>query len=465
MSQEAVANFHNTIPDREWIAFCTQYSPIQSPLSYTLPVNIIGRKDELYWSIRSIKRKTAYGVSHESVQMVYAKRVDPAHCGHNVFLLAWPRSISERRKIMTRYFPIVLLIVALFLPAANFPTGTATERQAVSYRQGGEELNGYLAYDRSIQGPRPAVLVVHEWWGLNDYIRRRVNQLAGLGYIAFAADIYGNGFVTKDPQEAGKYAGKFRNNREFLRNRATAGLKVLLEQPQADRQRVAAIGYCFGGTTVLELARSGAPVLGVVSFHGGLDTPNPGEAEKIKGKILALHGADDPYVPPAQVAAFQAEMRKAKVDWQMVLYGGAVHSFTNPDSGSDPSKGMAYNEKADLRSWEQMKIFFAELFRPVPATPATAAASNRHESINLRAVAVSESQIALTWTIPNGVVKYRIYRGGSLLTTTGRISEYDAGLKANTRYCYRVSALDGQGGEFSESDEVCATTLMTEAAE
>jgi dienelactone hydrolase len=178
-----------------------------------------------------------------------------------------------------------------------------------------------------------------------------------------AADIYGNGFVTKDPQEAGKFAGRFWGDRQLLRDRAIAGLQVLMGQPFADKKRVAAIGYCFGGTTGLELARSGAAVSGVVSFHGGLDTPNPGDAKNIKGKLLVLHGADDTFVPPPQVSAFQEEMRKANVDWQMVSYGGAVHSFTNPDAGSDPSRGAAYNEKADKRSWEHMKVFFAELFK------------------------------------------------------------------------------------------------------
>ena len=264
---------------------------------------------------------------------------------------------------MKKFLSVIIFAIAISIPAGVTLAGADLYTQTVSYRQGGEELKGYLAYDQAIAGPRPAILVVHEWWGLNDYIKRRVNQLADLGYIAFAADIYGNGFVTKDPQEAGKFAGRFRGDRQLLRDRAIAGLQVLMEQPLADKKRVAAIGYCFGGTTVLELARSGAPILGIVSFHGGLDTPNTDDAKSIKGKVLALHGADDTFVPPPQVSAFQEEMRKANVDWQMVFYGGAVHSFTNPDSGSDPSRGMAYNERADKRSWEHMKLFFAELFK------------------------------------------------------------------------------------------------------
>lgn len=244
------------------------------------------------------------------------------------------------------------------------PAWGAVRTEAVNYKQGDTKLVGYLAYDDTLKSARPAVLVVHEWWGLNDYVKRRTEQLAALGYIAFAADIYGNGIVARDPQEAGALAGKFKGgDRKLLRERAIAALQVLRVHPLTDKQRMAAIGYCFGGTTVLELARSGTALAGVVSFHGGLDAPNPDDAMNIKSKVLVPHGADDPNVPVSQVLAFQEEMRKAKVDWQMVSYGGAVHSFTNPASGSDPSRGVAYNEKADKRSWEHMKVFFAEIFK------------------------------------------------------------------------------------------------------
>jgi dienelactone hydrolase len=148
-----------------------------------------------------------------------------------------------------------------------------------------------------------------------------------------------------------------------MRARARAGLEVLLKQPQVDPQRVAAIGYCFGGTTVLELARDGTDIAGVVSFHGGLSTPTPDDAKNIKAKVLALHGADDPFVKPEEVAAFEEEMRKGGVDWELVKYGDAVHSFTNPQAGTDKSRGAAYNEKADRRSWEAMKTFFNEIFK------------------------------------------------------------------------------------------------------
>ena len=234
--------------------------------------------------------------------------------------------------------------------------------KTVEYRQGDAVLEGYLAYDDADTGKRPGVLVVHEWTGLGSYIKKRVDQLARLGYVALGADIYGKGIRPGTPEAAGREAGKYRSDRKLLRARAQAGLAELRRQPLVDPVRLAAIGYCFGGTTILELARSGADLSGAVSFHGGLDTPTTEDSKNIRAKVLALHGADDPYVPPQQVAAFQDEMRKGGVDWQMVIYGGAVHSFTNPDSGNNPSQGVAYNEKADRRSWEAMKAFFTEIF-------------------------------------------------------------------------------------------------------
>jgi len=235
--------------------------------------------------------------------------------------------------------------------------------KTVEYRQGDTVLEGYLAYNDSIKGKRPGVLVIHEWTGLGAYERKRADQLAKLGYVAFAADIYGKGVRPAGPEPAAKEAAKYRgSDRSLIRARGAAGLGKLASLPQVDPERLAVIGYCFGGTAALELARSGAKLRGTVSFHGGLNTPDPTDAKNIRGKVLVLHGADDPNVKPAEVDAFQKEMRQAKVDWQMVYYGGAVHSFSNPKSGNDPSKGAAYDEKADRRSWEAMKQFFAEIF-------------------------------------------------------------------------------------------------------
>jgi dienelactone hydrolase len=241
--------------------------------------------------------------------------------------------------------------------------GASVVGTKVEYRQGDVVLEGYLAYDDTSKAVRPGVLVVHEWYGLNDYAMKRADQVAQLGYVAFALDMYGKGVRASTPQEAGALAGKYKADRPLMRARAGAGLDFLKKQALVDPKRVAALGYCFGGTTVLELARSGAEVLGVVSFHGGLDNPDPQPASNIRAKVLVLHGADDPLVPAKDIAALQEELRRAGADWQMVYYGDAVHSFTNPQSGSDAGKGVAYNERADHRSWMAMKTFFDEIFK------------------------------------------------------------------------------------------------------
>ena len=178
------------------------------------------------------------------------------------------------------------------------------------------------------------MLVVHQWKGLGDYEKKRAEMLAQLGYNVFAADIYGKGIRPQTPQEAAAEAGKYKNDRALLRARVRAGLDVLMNHELTDPKRVVAIGYCFGGTTVLELARSGAEISGVVSFHGGLSTPNPSDAKNIKAKVLALHGADDPNVPPKEVAGFEEEMHQGEVDWQLIAYGGAVHAFTDWNAGT-----------------------------------------------------------------------------------------------------------------------------------
>lgn len=233
----------------------------------------------------------------------------------------------------------------------------------VEYKQGDTVLEGFSVFDDAIQGKRPAVLVVHQWKGLGDYEKKRAEMLAKMGYNVFAVDIYGKGIRPNNPKDAGAEAAKYKEDRALLRARVLAGLDVLKNHRLTDPQKIAAIGYCFGGTTVLELARGGADISGVVSFHGGLSSPSPADAKNIRCKVLALHGADDPFVPQKEVEAFQEEMRQAKVDWQMTAYGGAVHAFTDWTAGNDNSKGAAYNEKADKHSWEAMKQFFGELFR------------------------------------------------------------------------------------------------------
>lgn len=231
----------------------------------------------------------------------------------------------------------------------------------VEYRHGETVLEGYLAWDTAVEGRRPGVIVVHEWKGLNEYAKGRADRLAKLGYAAFAIDMYGKGVRAKTHEEAGRLSGVYRKDRALMRDRAKSALDFFRKRPEVDRGKIAAIGYCFGGTTVLEMARAGMDVTGVASFHGGLDTPNPEETRGVKARILVLHGADDSFVNAA-VPAFQEEMRASGADWQMILYGGAVHSFTVPDAGDDPSKGAAYNADADRRSWGAMKDFLAECF-------------------------------------------------------------------------------------------------------
>jgi dienelactone hydrolase len=237
----------------------------------------------------------------------------------------------------------------------------AIKTETVTYKDGKTELKGYLAYDDAAQGKRAGVLVVPEWTGLNDYAKKRAEQLAGLGYVAFAIDMYGKGQVAKDSEEASKLAGTYKADRPLMRTRAMAGLNTLLKNEKVDPARVAAIGYCFGGTVTLELARAGAPLKGVVCFHGGLDTPKPEETKSIGPKVLVMQGADDPYAKFSDMGAFKDEMTKAGADYQIVVFSGAVHGFTNPANGNDNSKGMAYNGAADRRSWNIMRIFFNEI--------------------------------------------------------------------------------------------------------
>jgi dienelactone hydrolase len=245
---------------------------------------------------------------------------------------------------------------------AGAVASAAIKTEVVEYKDGDTVLEGFVAYDDAKSGSRPGVLVIHDWTGLQDYTKRRATMLAELGYVAFAADIYGKGVRPTDPAECAKQAGTYKGDLPLLRKRVTLGYDQLLKRQEVDAQKTAAIGYCFGGTTVLELARSGSPVAGVVSFHGGLGTTLPAAEGGVKAKVLACHGADDPYVKPPEQAAFKEEMTKAKVNYDFISYPDSVHSFTKPEAGNDKSKGQAYNEAADKKSWEDMKAFFIKIF-------------------------------------------------------------------------------------------------------
>lgn len=235
--------------------------------------------------------------------------------------------------------------------------------QSIEYQDGDVTLRGFLAFDDQMAQKRPGVLVMPEAFGLGSHAKERTARLAALGYVALAGDPYGNGLEVKDLQEAIKLASALRADPAKFRQRVRVALDKLASLPQVDGGRLAAIGYCMGGSFVLELARDGAPLKGVVSFHGALETQRPAVAGQVRAKILVCHGAEDPFVPPAQVNAFAEEMTKAGVDWQIISYGGTVHSFTNPDAGSAGTPGLAYNKLSDERSWKAMRMFFDEIFQ------------------------------------------------------------------------------------------------------
>jgi dienelactone hydrolase len=262
---------------------------------------------------------------------------------------------EENMKLRVLYMVLVVLMLGSVAHAK-----VVTQR--VPYQHENVALEGYLAYDDSIQGKRAGVLVVHEWWGLNDYARKRAEQLAGLGYVAFALDMYGKGKVTTHPQEAGEWSEQIASNVELWGQRALAGLKVLENDPRVDPNRMAAIGYCFGGSTVQQLAYLGVPLKGVVSFHGSLLAPTEEQAKKVKAKILICHGAADPLTPPKEIPKYITAMEKSGLDWQMIIFGGAKHSFTNPDADKMGMDALRYSKSADKRSWMYMKDFFKEIF-------------------------------------------------------------------------------------------------------
>jgi len=236
----------------------------------------------------------------------------------------------------------------------------------VEYSVQGVVLKGYLAYDNSITGKRPGILVVHEWWGLNSYARKRARMLAGLGYTALAVDMYGEGKQAMHPDDAGKFSSELMKNFEVAKTRFLASEDFLKKQPTVDPKKIGAIGYCFGGGIVLNMARQGADIAGVASFHGNLTAIKPAEPGMVKAKIRVYTGADDKFIPAETVASFKKEMTDAKADFKVIVYPGAIHSFTNPDAtklGKKYNLPLAYNAKADKESWEDMKTFFKMIFQ------------------------------------------------------------------------------------------------------
>jgi dienelactone hydrolase len=260
---------------------------------------------------------------------------------------------------------VVMLAGILMVSLVASLSHAVVQGKEVDYSAEGVTLKGYLAYDDAVEGKRPGVLVVHEWWGHNEYARERARMLAELGYTALAVDMYGDGKQADHPDDAGKFAGEVSQNMPVAKARFMAALDFLKGQETVDAQKIAAIGYCFGGGVVLNMARMGVDLKGVVSFHGSLGTENPAQPGTVKARVLVCHGAVDSFVTVQQIEDFKKEMESAGADYRFIAYEGAVHSFTNPDAdryAREFGLGVGYNATADQRSWADMQSFLKEVF-------------------------------------------------------------------------------------------------------
>jgi dienelactone hydrolase len=255
------------------------------------------------------------------------------------------------------------LLTMSLLALGAFPAFAQIKKEAVEYKFDGLTFKGEIAYDTAISGKRPGVLVVHEWWGLDDYAKSRAEALAKMGYVAFACDMYGDGAVAKHPDDAGKMATTVRKNVDVWRGRAKAALDVLVKHPMVDSENLAAIGYCFGGSTALQLAYSGAKLKAVATFHAALPAVTAEQAKAIQAKILVCHGADDSFIKEEAITKFKDALTEAKVDLDFQSYPGTVHSFTVPGADAHKIPGMAYNADADKKSWASMSALFAKVFK------------------------------------------------------------------------------------------------------
>jgi dienelactone hydrolase len=251
----------------------------------------------------------------------------------------------------------------MFASAAVYP---AVQGKEVSYSANGTTLKGYVAYDDAVKGKRPGILVIHEWWGHNEYARRRARMLAEQGYTALAVDMYGDGKQAHHPDDAGKFASEVSKNAVLAKARFDAAYNLISKEDTVDAGKIGAVGYCFGGSVALNMARIGEPLKVVVSFHGGLGTATPAETGKVRAHIASFTGEDDPMIPAAQVTAFRQEMDKAGVIYKVVTYPGAKHAFTNPDAdkyGQEFKLPLAYNAVADKASWEEGLKFLDDSFK------------------------------------------------------------------------------------------------------
>jgi dienelactone hydrolase len=277
--------------------------------------------------------------------------------------LSLSRQIKEGD--MRNIFRIPIMMLLTLLLAGSAQAKPNIEGTTVEYSAKGVVMKGYLAYDKNIRGKRPGVLVVHEWWGLNDYARKRARMLAELGYAALAVDMYGEGKQAGHPDDAGKFSSELMKSFGTAKDRFIAALEFLQAQPVVDRQKVAAVGYCFGGGVVLNMARQGVDLKGVASFHGSLSAVAPAGQGSVKAKILVLHGADDKFITVEQIKAFREEMKNAGADFRFIAYPGALHSFTNPEADEYGKKfgiPVAYNAEADKKSWKELEKFLRQIF-------------------------------------------------------------------------------------------------------
>lgn len=259
-----------------------------------------------------------------------------------------------------------LSLVSVCLLLVAFVSEAAVVGKEVSYEANGKTMKGYIAYDDKVKGKRPGVLVVHEWWGHNDYSRKRANMLAELGYTALALDMYGDGKQASHPKEAGAMAGEVKKNMKEAEARFNAARELLMKHETTDSKKIAAIGYCFGGGVVLEMARRGVDLDAVVSFHGSLATSSPAKPGDIKARVLICHGADDPFIKPEHITAIKKEMKPLKSDFVFKDYPNAKHAFTNPAADENGKKfniPLAYNAEADKKSWADMQKFLQDTFK------------------------------------------------------------------------------------------------------
>lgn len=283
-----------------------------------------------------------------------------------VFLCLCGKFNVKEVMIMKQVLAGLISVVFMVLATGLSPSYAKVQGKPVDYTAQGVVMKGYLAYDDAVKGKQPGVLVVHEWWGQNEYVRKRARMLAELGYTALALDMYGEGKIATHPDDAVKFASEVMKNFPVAKERFLAAMDFLKKQPTVDPDRIAAIGYCFGGGVVLNMARQGMDLKGVAIFHGSLAAVKPSEPGMVKAKILVLHGADDKFTTPEQIEAFKQEMKNAGADYRFIAYAGALHAFTNPDSTANGKKfnmPIAYNKKADKESWEEMKKFLDTIFK------------------------------------------------------------------------------------------------------